>query len=69
MNKMWWIRTDFVGVDLEYGNWTGHGHETEEEARKWWNAPQIRAWYARKETLTDPDGNIVETRTIDILGI
>lgn len=61
---MWWIRTEFVGVELEHGNWSAHGHDTEAEARAWWHAAQGKTSYVRVQTLTNPEGTIVESRTI-----
>jgi hypothetical protein len=61
---MWWLRTEFVGVDLEHGNWTSVGHDTYDEAMMWWNATQCRATYVREQTLTDPNGTVVEQRTL-----
>ena len=61
---MWWMKTVFVGLESVHGNWSAHGHETYEEAMEWWNASRGKATYVREQTLTDPNGNVVATRTV-----
>lgn len=62
---MWWIKTVFVGLVNENGNWSATGHDTEEEAQSWWNAAPGKASYPREQTLTDPQGTVVEARTVN----
>lgn len=60
---MWTMKTVFVGVESEHGNWSAVNFDTEEEAWFWWNAPEVKATYARVRTMTDPDGNVVASVT------
>jgi hypothetical protein len=61
---MWWMKTEFVDVNFEHGNWGSVGFETEAAAREFWDCWPGQTSYVRVQTLTAPAGNVVETRTL-----
>jgi hypothetical protein len=61
----WVFRTDFItDKPLEHGNWSSVEFDTEAEARKWWAAKDVLSTTVRVLTLTNPEGQAVETRKI-----
>ena len=64
---MWTMKTVFVGVESEHGNWSAVSFDTEAEAWSWWNAPATKGknTYDRVQTMTDPSGNVVKKRVMD----
>jgi hypothetical protein len=66
---MWTIKADFVTDKvLDGGYWTSISYDTEEEAMQWWNAPIGKSIVHRKFTMTDPSGNVVATKEVDVMG-
>lgn len=62
---MWTMKTVFVGVESENGDWSAVSFDTEAEAWSWWNAPVGKATYVLVQTMTDSSGNVVKERVVD----
>jgi hypothetical protein len=61
----WVFRTDFItDKPLEHGNWSAVEFDTEEEAREWWSAKDTVSNTVRVMTLTNPQGQVVDTRKV-----
>jgi hypothetical protein len=62
---MWKMKTVFVtDVQLEHGNWSAMLFDNADEAWSWWNASTTKSVHVREQTLTDPDGNVLASRTV-----
>lgn len=61
----WVFRTEFVtDKPLEHGNWSAVEFDTEAEAREWWSAKDTVSNTVRVMTLTNPEGQVVDTRKV-----
>ena len=64
---MWTMKTEFVtDAPLEHGNWSAVMLDTEDEAMVWWNAKPTLSHHVRVMTLTNPDGQVMKTRTVTV---
>jgi hypothetical protein len=65
----WVFKTEFVtDTPLEHGNWSSVEFETAEEAWAWWAAPNTKSTYPRHMTMTAPDGTVVKSRFVPVVG-
>lgn len=65
----WVFKTEFMtDTPLEHGNWSSVEFETAEEAWSWWAAKDTRSTYPRHMTMTNPDGRVVATRVVPVVG-
>lgn len=62
---MWTLRTDYLTIPLEHGNYSAIAFDTEQEAIDWWNCVvPIPEQFPKKQTLTDSSGNVVASRNV-----